>query len=71
MAAKYTRVQKREYNGKPPYFTDVENPPWYVRGVRLEPWEVQAIQAQEDSDDPEYPENTEKCNEADSVDERE
>ena len=69
VAAKYTRVQKSEYKGKPPYFTDGENPPVYDRGVRLEPWEVEAIQAQDDSDD-EDPENTEKLNEADSVDER-
>ena len=68
VAVKYTMVQESEYKGKPPYFTDGENPPVYVRGVRLEPWEVEAIQAQ-DSDDPEDPENTEKCNEADSVDE--
>jgi hypothetical protein len=70
VAARYKMVQEDEYTAKPPYFIDGDNPPVYVRGVRLEPWEVEAIQAQDDSDD-EDPENTEKFNEADSVDERE
>jgi hypothetical protein len=39
----YRLLQKREYEGKPPYFVDIENPHGYVGGIRFEPWEVDAI----------------------------
>lgn len=63
VAAEFTRIQCHHKGGLP-YFSDVMNPPVYDNGVRLDGFRREDYEV-DDSED------SEKHNEADSVDERE